>query len=369
MLFPYKYVPHVMDRMQRFINFIFYEVWCKAPKSGAFRLELFDSNPALKEVMTTFHYSDKKNADFFNSHIEGIYQLFANLNRTEIKQFKRWYQGNNNIQKVCANDPATYIVRYDEIPLKHDDLKKQLKSFFMGLYDEVGIAALKEKIGDIADHYKEFIRKNAIGKCPFCGINDMLGVYHTHREAYDHYLPKNLYPFNSINFRNLVPACHHCNSSYKASKNPAFTPKDPTRAVHRRKVFYPYANPGHHIEVTINLSNPDIDRLTPNEIQLTFGPAEVYEEIETWKDVYGIEERYRGKLLDGDGKAWFVEVCDEWRWKDESAGAEGRSPDEYLRDLRRHAAKSRFTGANFLKMAFLEGCQRKGNFTINYPGR
>ncbi len=24
-------------------------------------------------------------------------------------------------------------------------------------------------------------------------------------EAYDHYLPKSLYPFNSINFRNLVP--------------------------------------------------------------------------------------------------------------------------------------------------------------------
>ena len=30
MLFPYKYVPHQMEKMQEFIDFIFYEVWCKA---------------------------------------------------------------------------------------------------------------------------------------------------------------------------------------------------------------------------------------------------------------------------------------------------------------------------------------------------
>ena len=38
--------------------------------------------------------------------------------------------------------------------------------------------------------------------CPFCGLGDIKGVHHTKRETYVHYLPKALYPFNSINFRN-----------------------------------------------------------------------------------------------------------------------------------------------------------------------
>lgn len=77
---------------------------------------------------------------------------------------------------------------------------------------------------------------------------------------------------------------------------------------------------------------------------------------------YGIVERYRGKLLGGDGKAWLVEVLDEWRWNDETAGAEGKTPDEYLRDVSRHAHKSPYANANFLKNSFLQGCKTVGLF-------
>ena len=28
MLFPYTYVPHSMEKMQEYIDFIFYQVWC-----------------------------------------------------------------------------------------------------------------------------------------------------------------------------------------------------------------------------------------------------------------------------------------------------------------------------------------------------
>ena len=61
----------------------------------------------------------------------------------------------------------------------------------------------------------------------------MKGTHHSKREAYDHYLPKVLYPFNSINFRNLAPACHECNSTYKLGKDPAHNPAG------RRKAFNP----------------------------------------------------------------------------------------------------------------------------------
>ncbi len=55
MLFSYTYVPHQMEKMQEFINFIFHEVWCKALASGPFGLQLFDANAELREVMEAFY--------------------------------------------------------------------------------------------------------------------------------------------------------------------------------------------------------------------------------------------------------------------------------------------------------------------------
>lgn len=364
MLFPYIYVPHQMEKMQTFIDFIFHEVWCKAPEKGQYRLDLFNNAPELHEVMTLFHYDDSKGAEFFSGNVERIYGLFSALTSAQINQFQQWYQGNNDLEKVCANDPAAHLVRYADIAVAYKDLGEQLAVFFKGLYSQslLNLAALRAKIGDIDDHYQAFVTANKAGKCPFCGINDLLGEYHSKREAYDHYLPKALYPFNSINFHNLVPACHHCNSSYKTSKDPAHKPKDPAGEAVRRKVFYPFSTTPHAIDLQVTLQHADIENLTPAEIHLTFSPANVGEQIDTWKDVYGIEERYRGKLLGGDGKAWLVEVLDEWRWNDETTGAEGKTPDEYLRDVSRHTQKSPFANANFLKNSFLRGCKTAGLF-------
>lgn len=364
MLFPYTYVPHQMEKMQTFIDFIFHEVWCKAPVSGPFGLNLFDANAELREVMEAFLWDDSKGADFFYGHVERIYGLFSALNAAQVSQFQQWYQGNNDLEQVCANDPTVRLARYADIAVIHKDLNEQLAAFFKGLYSQslLDLAALRAKIGDINDHYKSFMATNSTGKCPFCGINDLLGKYHTTREAYDHYLPKALYPFNSINFKNLVPACHHCNSSYKTSKDPAYPPKDPAGTAKRRAVFYPYTATPYAIELEVSLQHSDIANLTPNDISLQFGPAALDEKIETWKDVYGIVERYRGKLLGGDGKAWLVEVLDEWRWSDKTAGAEGKTPEAYLRDVSRHTNKSPYANANFLKNSFLQSCKTVGLF-------
>jgi len=360
MLFAYTYVHHSIEKMQRFVNFIFYQVWCRAPKTGPYSLNLFDAHPPLKQILVAFAYDHRKEGDLFSSRIQAIYDKFAKLSRSDISKIKRWYQSNNNIKYVCCNDPLSQIARYCDIEKSYPQLNSLLGDFFKNLYadDLLCLQALREKIGKVDDHYRAFMNVNNVGKCPFCGLSDMLGPSHSRREAYDHYLPKALYPFNSMNFHNLVPACHHCNSSYKTRKDPSFVPKDPAGNSKRRKAFYPYTTDGHSITITIDLNNSNIDNLAPADIQLAFGPAVVHEEIETWKEVYGIEERYRGKIMDCDGKAWLTEVLDEWRWKDNSDGAEGRAPEEYLRVLAHHANRSPYTGSNFLKLAFLEGCQR-----------
>ncbi|MCZ4285382.1 MULTISPECIES: HNH endonuclease [Marinobacter] len=349
MLFPYTYVSHQMEKMQEFIDFIFYEVWCKAPGYGPFSLDLFLPNPDLYEVMNAFHYSDSQGSEFFLGHVQRIFELFTTLDDAQIEQFRQWYQANNDIEKVCANDSSISVARYADLPTKLNGIKDQLKSFFKNLYSYLNLAALKEKIGEIGDHYNEaFSGANRSGKCPFCGISDMKGPDHDYREAYDHYLPKALYPFNSVNFRNLAPACHECNSTYKKSKDPVH------KGAGRRKAFYPYAMDAHDIEIAIDLNHSDIDRLVPADIQLTFGPAVVHEEIETWKDIYGIEERYKAKICrENDGKYWLMQVLDEWREDD-------RLPDDYLKTLSRQTARYPFAESNFLKKPFLEACRAAG---------
>lgn len=352
MLFPYTYVPHQMEKMQEFIDFIFHEVWCKAPASGPFGLHLFDANPELREVMDAFFYSDAQGADFFYGHVERIYGLFSALTAAQINQFQQWYLGNNDLEKVCANDPAMQLARYADIAVAHKNLGDQLATFFKGLYSQslLDLAALRAKIGDIADHYQTFMQTNRAGKCPFCGIGDIKGPHHTKREAYDHYLPKALYPFNSINFRNLAPACHECNSTYKLSKDPAHNPAG------RRKAFNPYAAEGHAVHILVALQHADIDKLMPTDITLQFGPAALVEELDTWKDVYGIEERYKAKLCgENDGKYWLTQVLDEWK-------ENGRNPDEFLTTLMHQTRSRPYAECNFLKKPFLDACRSIGVF-------
>ncbi|MCG8671025.1 MAG: hypothetical protein MI867_16580, partial [Pseudomonadales bacterium] len=163
------------------------------------------------------------------------------------------------------------------------------------------------------------------------------------------YLPKGLYPFNSINFHNLVPTCHECNSTYKLSK-------DPSHGIGgRRKAFYPYAA-NNSINVEVDLEHSDFTKILPEDISLQFGPEEVGEKIQTWKDVYGIEERYKAKLCsENDGKYWLTQVLDEWK-------EDGRSPEEFLSTLARQARSRPYAECNFLKKPFLYACQKVGVF-------
>lgn len=352
MLFPYTYVPHQMEKMQTFIDFIFHDVWCKAPTSGPFGLHLFDHCPELREVMEAFFYSDAQGADFFYGHVERIYGLFSALTAAQIGQFQQWYKGNNDLEKVCANDAAAHLARYADIAVAHEALGHQLSSFFKGLYSQslLDLAALRAKIGDIYDHYLTFVSTNNAGKCPFCGIGDIKGPHQSKREAYDHYLPKAQYPFNTINFRNLAPACYECNSTYKLSKDPAHN------SAGRRKAFNPYSKTQHVIEMQVVLPHSDIEKLTPADVTLQFGPAAISEEIDTWREVYGIEERYKAKLcVENDGKAWLQQLLDEWIEL-------GRSPAEFMTAIGLQARKRPYADCSFLKKPFLEACQKLGIF-------
>jgi len=183
-------------------------------------------------------------------------------------------------------------------------------------------------------------------------------IYRLLKKAYDHYLPKAKYPFNAINFHNLAPACHECNSTYKLSKDPLHNAKDPLQTQNggRRKSFYPYQTSPFTIALEISLEAEDWTKIEPDNVHIATGPDTIREEIDTWLDVYGIEERYKAKCCgDDDGKYWIEQVLDEWT-------TDGKTPEGFLSTLSRQARSKPFAEANFLKLAFLEGCHRSGLF-------
>lgn len=355
MLFPYTYVPHRIEKMQEFITFIFFEVWCKAPNTKSYSLDLFEPLPELWEVMRDFSFADPQpaGAKFFCEHLESIYKHFSLLTPAQINQFQQWFSDNNDMERACAADPASNVVRYKDIASLYPNLYKQIASFFRGLYDQslLSLAPLKDKIGKIEEHNKAFFEVNSVGKCPFCGLSDLKGIHHTRREAYDHYLPKFRYPFNSINFRNLAPACHECNSAYKLSKDPAHN------ATGRRKAFYPYSRTSIGVDVSLALNTKNIEHLEPNDVTLSFGPVGFKDEIDTWRDVYGIDERYKAKCCSNDAQDW-LELVRIFR------DAHGVSPAASLVTLQQQTVTAPVANSNFLRKAFLEGCQSAGLFDV-----
>lgn len=355
MLFSYTHVPHAMDKMQKFVQFIVLDVWCQASPAVSFDLSLFDGCSDLKELMTSFFYDDTKAGDAFYNAVQTIYQEFCRLSPQDRAKFRHWYQGNNDIEKICGDPVGHHVVRYDDFEGQFPGLRQPLYAFFKSLYSQelLGLAALRKHIGDLKEHYDQFVTVNTVGKCPFCGMTDLKSVYHTHREAYDHYFPKSIYPFNSINFRNLVPACHECNSTYKSAKDPAYLPKDKRKPGHPRRAFYPYSTTPHSVTVSVTLNHCDLGNLKPDDVHLNFAPAAAEEEIETWVDVYGIEERYRAKFCDGDAKAWLEEFRISNRRRN-------TSPQEFVDDVHEQFISSPFANLNFLKKPFVDELRRQG---------
>lgn len=361
MLFAYTYVPHQMEKMQNFIDFIFFEIWSEAPNMGQFDPTLFAAKPELQELMSVFQKKETAGAVLFYGLVHEIYDLFKKLSTAEIDQLKQWYEGNNDLEKVCANDPAAVIIRYTDLKTFNNTLHDKLSEFFKGLYSQtlLNLKALKQIIGEIDDHYKKFTEQNVEGTCPFCGISPLFGKDHSKREAYDHYLPKALYPFNSINFKNLIPACNSCNSSYKTSRDPAYLAKDPAGHANRRKFFYPFQEDKTTIQISFSITTADILALKVGDIDLEFGPPLLREELDTWRDVYGIDERYKAKVVNkNSAKYWITQILDEGK-------PHGVSPDILMKIMKSSAEKSPFADTNFLKIPFLEACQEMGVFDVN----
>lgn len=350
MLFNYRYVSHDIEGFQVYLDHLVKEVWCKA--AGDFSLDLL--HPELKLIVEDIFNNDAIKKDHLYGPIQRIYDIFKRqLTAAQRQQVAVWYDRNNDIPALCACDPNKPPATYTDIRAINADLETALKDFCKSLFtDVIHLKAVTSRIGEIDAHYNAFVTENQEGKCPYCGYGDIKGTHRTRREAYDHYLPKGTYPFNSVNFHNLAPMCHECNSTYKLAKDPTRHLDPISRKVGtRRKSFYSYAVEAPNITINVTLPTNDVTNLQSTDIVLQLASPGHQEEVEAWKEVFGIDERYKDKFCaKNDGKAWLQQIVEE-------AANGDLTSDQLLAMELRGAARFPFDSANFLKAPFLIACK------------
>ena len=105
------------------------------------------------------------------------------------------------------------------------------------------------------------------------------------------------------------------------------------------------------ISITVTLKTGDVTNLGPANIDLQFVAPAREEEVETWKDVFGIEERYKAKLsANNDGRVWLQKILEE-------AENAGLTREQLLEYELRAAKQYPYSDANFLKAPFLRACR------------
>jgi hypothetical protein len=381
MIFTYQYIRHNIEKLQEFLDFLFYDVWLVA--EGDFDIGKLNGNQELKDIYEALGNVDydptntKKNqkgksAYFFNSSIENIFNEFAKINDDSFKlDLIDFYSINNNISLLCI-DKTKIPICYVEIEGKYPDLAKAFKSFYSKLYGNESPFNLEifGKLNDelIISHYSDFMKLNDDGICPFCGIYPIDGNYVSTREAYDHYLPKAIYPFSSINFKNLSPMCYKCNSGNKSTN-------DPIEHIKGRKLaFYPYADNHPEIEFEFTLLSTNINAIKPSDYTLSIYTSTKIEELETWKRIFKTDRKYKA---DGSiecygrydelicnkhsAKEWYEDIYDYY--ENATTISEVEKAEDYYQKVIKATTRNPRSVKNTIKRKFLEECKNKGLFS------
>ncbi|MBO6660232.1 MAG: hypothetical protein JJ909_10485 [Roseivirga sp.] len=231
-------------------------------------------------------------------------------------------RASNKIEQVCKGDikPSKAI----DIP---NDIQEPLITLFKKLYSDVLFGKFFEPhYGSRKSHYHTF-RKHANNEypiCPACGIWPMHTSVDDITDQYDHYLPKDTYPFSSVNFQNLVPICRDCNSIEVKSNDDIL--------LHTGKAFYPFDSKHQPIKFKTKISKnaPDIKDIEWSIDYVCEKGKE--DELSAWKAIYKIEKRHKDHVK-GSFHSWHKSYWDFFHDKESIADEpdENRRTKTYLR--------------------------------------
>lgn len=297
MLYTYINIPHPIKQLQDNICYFFEHLFDLEPNP-------YDINVVLRpEFILLINNSNK-----FKDYLKDIAEKYIALPTTEKDLIKKAYTNHLNIESIC-NDTTIEVVKYTEIV--NEDFRDLLKEFLTWLWDDYNSLpkALTDEYKSVQDHFNAF-KKVQIGKvCPFCGISGLKPkTTRNRRNAYDHYIPKATYPFVSINFNNLFPACHECNSDEKGQYD------TPNRNGVRQAIIFPFDSTYRFEELTIcidpeeNFNNVNLGTLLSDinwNISFTINNGTI-DKYSTWDDIFQIKTRYKEYILDYED-TWFTD--------------------------------------------------------------
>lgn len=340
MLFNYICINHDFKKLHEFFEHTVLEVWCKP--NGAFNINMLheDFQPIVKKMKKSLR-----------EPIEYIYAICLSLGDDELQQLADAFQSNNSIQELCEG--SIEPVSYDDIEGINTDLSNRLKAFCESLYNYVARkATFCRCYQSINDYYKAFVNQNnhGKGKCPFCGLSPIKSELLSYRDAFDHYMPKGHFPFNTVNLQNIAPACHECNSDCKKGRIPI---KDKTGKA--RKAFFPYSQSEPEFEINIDIQSLDPIDPKKNQVTVSFNSDSCQDEVDRWRKLYKIDERYNDKCCSEDAKYWLEQIFSE-------AQNYGKGIGEALINQIENRKKHPLHDYNFLRVPFLEAYERDSSF-------
>ncbi|WP_339881102.1 hypothetical protein [uncultured Algoriphagus sp.] len=341
MLKPYNYSYSKIQKVQSFVNHVMLDVIFNAKNIAAVTFSSILVLPKYRNLI------DGINNDYVLTPLAEAYIICKTLNRTQIKLLKTAVYNNNKIRELCNGDIEP--VKYDQIEAIDVNLKKAIKTFCDSLYDHcIKRAPFYTEYEDINAYYKTVVKKSSVCKC--CGIHKVLTQFHTHRSALDHYLPRKHYPFNSLNFKNLIPICDICNGKYKLSEDTLYITNNKGKkneSKTRTVAFYPYSRTTHDIEIDITFNKAFDSTIEPEDIEIDITSTGSTDKITSWDRIFGIKENFKAECCTDEMRMYYEEqyIADM---------NFGKTHEQYIDILERN----KYGDMNFLKIPFLKAINK-----------
>jgi hypothetical protein len=270
MLRLYKPIQHEIFKLHEMLKHLVCIAWCEASTSDSCESKLDDE---FKAIYLSY--------DWLKNAIDEIYTLCKSLTPDERKAIKDAFEANNKIEELC-NGTVKPIPLSQLHKVVVDKIKPLMVNFYEDLLEKAKVPGTKK------DYYEKLVEENGFKDCPCCGLTYFEPKDSDNREAFDHYLPKALYPFASVNFQNLVPLCYKCNSDRKKAKDPIEM---------GNKAFYPFSKAQHSIGITIKIDHTkDLRKLERTDLKIEFIGDN--EKIDTWNRLFASNERYNDTSRD-----------------------------------------------------------------------
>jgi len=332
MLRTYTPISHPINTLQKMLEHLVCEVWCKASDKNNC-IELLEDD--FKELY--------EHLDWLKTETDAIYEKSKSFTVDERKSVSEAFLSNNNIEELCNG-----TVKPVELVTLPEVIRIEVKSLFENFYKR--LLDIKQVPGSKLDYYNELLKFNKYNTCPVCGLAIIETPESKYIEDYDHFFPKAHYPFAAVNFKNLVPTCDKCNKKHKGSNKPLD---------YNGKAYFPFETGRLPIEVTLKLNKVEYD----GDEKLVENPSFSYtgdtDKNKTWNWLYNIDERYSAEIK-RFSFSWLR------RLKQEVAFNPDKTIEEHIDFNIANFKCDQFDELKFLKIALLKELKTKPEWMAVY---